>query len=182
MSGFLSKLFGGKQKKEIVKPISNVQPKSQGIEAQETSWLSNYPDSEVEFLIREIKRSPYVNHKYDNGLIAHINKEIDIFSQGDYLKAFTPYALEMHVKPKDILFSIKRNASTKFHFIKQISKFKDIKINKFEYMSAGDERDCDWCIENNKKIFNINDNLILNLENNCKCQYCRSTILAFLDW
>lgn len=182
MSGFLSKLFGSKQKRDSIKPANNNQPSNQKTKAQESSWLSNYPDSEVEFLIREIRRSPYVNHKYDDRLISHINKEIDIFSQDDYLKAFTPYGLKMHVIPKDILFSIKRNALTKFRIVKDISRSRELKLEEFKYGCAKDERDCDWCCENGGLIFKCSDDFIKVIEDNCTCKYNRSEIMAIVKW
>lgn len=182
MSGFLSKLFWGKQPKENINTASNIPKDTLKIKTPEQPWSDSYPDSENGFLIREIKRSPYVHHEYDDKLIAHINKEIDIFSQGDYIKAFTPHAIEMHVKPIDILFSIQRNSSTKRHILEQISQFKNTKVNEYEYACAGDERDCEWCSESNGKKFDINDDLILKIESNCECQYCRSTLLASIDW
>ena len=182
MAGFFSKLFGKNQSpSETGVKAANLAVKDSP-ETPMQNWFDKYPHDKEQFLIREIKRSPYVNHDYDDALISHANGEIDIFSQDSNREAFTPYAFEIHTKPKDIWLSIQRNASTKFNMVNEVSKAMKLKLTEFEYGCAGDERDCDWCSENKSSKFRCDVDFIEILEKNCSCQYNRSVILPFIQW
>lgn len=182
MAGFFSKLFNKNQSpSETGVKAAKLEVKDSP-ETPMQDWLDNYPHDKEQFLIREIKRSPYVNHDYDDVLISHANGENDIFSQEVAQEMFTPYAFEMHTKPEDIWFSIQRNASTKFTMIKDISRAKGLGLEEFEYGCAGDERDCDWCFENGGAKFRYDNDFIAILEKNCTCQYNRSVLLSVVKW
>lgn len=184
MAGFFSKLFNKNQapSKSQVKAVKGPIKDQSAPPKASKNWLDKYPHDKEQFLIREIKRSLYVNHDYDDALISHANGENDIFSQEVTQEMFTPYAFEMHTKPEDIWFSIQRNASTKFTMIKDISRAKGLGLEEFEYGCAGDERDCDWCFENRGAKFRYDNDFIAILEKNCTCQYNRSVLLSVVKW
>lgn len=84
--------------------------------------------------------------------------------------------------PKDLLSELFYKIDFKIKNIEEIERIKNADICKVELSSSQDERTCEWCLKMDNKVIDINKTDIIKLiDENCKCKYNRSVILAVFD-
>lgn len=66
--------------------------------------------------------------------------------------------------------------------IEDLKKMKEAELYKVRLSSSKDERTCNWCLNMDKEIIDISKvDLIKLIDDNCKCKYNRSSIIAIFE-
>jgi hypothetical protein len=79
--------------------------------------------------------------------------------------------------PKNIILNFYNRVNSKSHYYFNFERYKEINITKVKYVVGVLETSCKWCVENDNKIFNVED-FIEIMDNNCKCEHNGGTTFA----
>lgn len=84
--------------------------------------------------------------------------------------------------PKDLLLNLSQNAKTRMFIISNLRRIKSLDFIKYVYLtSPNDERTCNWCKEQSSKKIDINTDIIKLIDENCNCEYNRSTLISDIN-
>lgn len=131
--------------------------------------------SAVDFLIEEIRESPYIRDdakptiEISVGMTdskAQLLRPEDLSSEG---------ALIGHKKTQKIL---RLRAKHRYFRAESISRISDAGYSLFTLSASNDERDCAWCKANDKQTFSIGTDIDKLIKDNCRCEYCRCAVIA----
>jgi hypothetical protein len=87
------------------------------------------------------------------------------------------------LNPKDELRKVRIRIDSHLALIRDISIMKKLGFKKARYLGGHDERTCPWCLEHTGKFFDINDDVLHTVENNCTCyKYLRMTSPLCVDY
>ncbi|OCL96862.1 hypothetical protein [Arcobacter porcinus] len=78
---------------------------------------------------------------------------------------------------KKIILNFYNRVYSKSNYYFNFEEYKKINITKVKYIVGVLETSCKWCVENDNKIFNVED-FIEIMDNNCKCEHNGNVVMA----
>ncbi|RYA24273.1 hypothetical protein CRU96_03230 [Malaciobacter halophilus] len=163
----------------------------------------NPPNIEREIFDFELSRSEYFNKEYSNDIFKYITKlnkgqkpkekEFLSIEEKKELKINTRLKVPMNIipffikekivnkNPKELISNLANMIRSKKHLYNEVKKLKKLKISYYKLSNFTDERSCNWCKKMDNKVFSVNEDIIKLFNNNCKCDYPRSTTLAIIE-
>ena len=78
---------------------------------------------------------------------------------------------------KKIILNFYNRVYSKSNYYFNFEEYKKINITKVKYVVGVLETSCKWCVENDNKIFNVED-FIEIMDNNCKCEHNGNVVMA----
>lgn len=96
-----------------------------------------------------------------------------------HLDDLTPEALA--ADPKKAVAAIYHRARGKHGRQLDLARKRNAGITAYRPLSAGDQRECAWCLSMSGKIISITQDFDDLAEGNCTCEYCRCCLVAHMQ-
>lgn len=191
MFGLLKKVFGS-SKPTKNKTISKSKSKS----SPQKKILNSYFQD-------ELNESAYIKQEAHSIVLKHLTHKLNLNKTGNKLTAKKKKELGINARlsithelidvltetglsqpdPKDILSSIYCRATFAKNHDDSLKKYKELGIKQYQFMAAGDEKDCKWCKSMDGKKFSINNDINCLIKTNCKCNsHCRLSTTAVIKF
>lgn len=159
-------------------------------------------DLKKQFLEEELKKVDYFLLEKKDILLKHIKDEVNLNKSDNLLTKEEKNRIGVNVRlkitkellsifdtsklkeqnPKELLQDLYFRINSKIMKIEEIKRIKEADITKVKLSSSGDGATCKWCLSMDNKTIDITKtDLIELIENNCDCDYNRSSILAVFD-
>ena len=95
-----------------------------------------------------------------------------------HLDDLTPAAFA--ADPKKAIKAIYNRAHGKHARRTGLARMRNAQIPAYRPLSAGDERECAWCLSMSGKLLPISQDFDDLAEGNCTCEYCRCCLMAHI--
>lgn len=128
------------------------------------------PDARQRMLEDMLKRASPATPREQS---AALQKSIQSCLDGSALKAIS-------ASPKKAVSAIYHRAHGKYARRADIARQRKAGVSAYKPLTAGDERECAWCIGISGKIISIDQDFDDLAEGNCTCEYCRCCLLAHM--
>jgi hypothetical protein len=197
MFNLIKNIFGSKN---TINPVDSI-----GIEVSQEDQ-ENYNQLLVKFALTDLSKVDFFDNNKLDIIISHLLSKINLFKSEEYLSIEEKKVLGINTKlriskelidifdktkiqnnifknenPKDLLLNILHNARSKATIQQNIDKYKKLNIKYVELQSSGDDRTCKWCLKQDNKKISINTDVVHLINENCKCVYNRSCVLAIVN-
>ncbi|RXJ93774.1 hypothetical protein CRV00_09945 [Malaciobacter molluscorum] len=163
----------------------------------------NSANIEKEIFDFELSRSEYFNKEYSNDIFKYITKlnkgqkskekeflsieekkELKINTRLKVPTNIIPFFIKEKIvnkNPKDLISNLANMIRSKKYLYNEVKKLKKTKNSYYKLSSVGDEKTCIWCKKMDNKVLSVNEDIIKLFNNNCKCDYPRSTTIAIIE-
>lgn len=147
-----------------------------------------------EYLKAEIYKSPFVKPEAMERMLEDMLKRASPRDPRDQEKRLESSALQKSIQshlddlalkafstdPKKAVTAIYNRARGKHARRSDLARKRSSGITAYKPASAGDQRECAWCLGMSGKIIPISQDFDDLAEGNCTCEYCRCCLMAHI--